>query len=356
MTRQLTIGSLFSGYGGLDMAAEHVFDARTAWVSDIDEGACKVLAHRFPDVPNLGDITTIDWANVEPVDIITGGFPCQDVSTAGRRAGLTSGTRSGLWSEMARAVETIRPRFVVIENVRGLTSATAASNVEPCAWCLGDDTAHAMRALGAVLGDLADLGLDAEWRGLRASDVGACHQRFRVFVLAWRRDAVPDDTGRIRGHEAVEHDGRGTQAGDWAGVPHQPDRHADGFGPDGGLTLLPTPVADNSRGLPQPGTDFQSLPNEVAHRWDQYAAAVARHERMIGRPAPSPVEPGRNGKPRLSAEFTSWMMGLPAGWITDTPDVTRNEALKLCGNGVVPQQAEAALWDMVAAMRQEVAA
>ena len=120
--------------------------------------------------------------------------------------------------------------------------------------------------------------------------------------------------------------------------------------------LLPTPVADNSRGLTSDGTDYQSLPNEVAYRFGQYAAAIARHEQAFGRPAPAPTEPGRNGKPRLSAAFTEWMMGLPDGWITDVPDTTRNEALKLCGNGVVPAQCEAALRDMLTAMQQEVAA
>lgn len=140
------------------------------------------------------------------------------------------------------------------------------------------------------------------------------------------------------------------------GGPNQRGSSGDLMLPSAVVQLLPTPVSDNSRGLPSEGTDFQSLPNEVVHRWGQYAAAIARHEHMLGRPAPSPVEPGRNGKPRLSAEFASWMMGLPDGWITDTPGVTRNEALKLCGNGVVPHQAAAALADMLAAMRQAVAA
>ena len=94
------LGSLFSGYGGLDLAVEEVFGARTVWNSDIDPGPRKVLAHRFPDVPNLGDITTIDWHEVEPVDVICGGFPCQDVSTVGKRAGIAPGTRSGLWAHM----------------------------------------------------------------------------------------------------------------------------------------------------------------------------------------------------------------------------------------------------------------
>ncbi len=75
-----------------------------------------------------------------------------------------------------------------------------------------------------------------------------------------------------------------------------------------------------------------------------YADAIARWETVIGRPAPSPTEPtGKNGAHRLSPAFTSWMMGLPDGWITDVPGITRNEALKACGNGVVPQQAAAAL-------------
>lgn len=87
-----TIGSLFSGYGGLDLAVDLVFPGATVrWVSDIEEGPKRVLAYRYPDAPNLGDITAIDWATVEPVDIITGGSPCQDLSHAGKRAGMRDG-------------------------------------------------------------------------------------------------------------------------------------------------------------------------------------------------------------------------------------------------------------------------
>jgi DNA (cytosine-5)-methyltransferase 1 len=99
------IGSLFSGYEGLGMAVQSVLGGDIAWVSDIDPGACKILAHRYPDVPNIGDITTVDWSAVEPVDVLTGGFPCQDVSSAGKRAGLHTETRSGLWAQMARAID-----------------------------------------------------------------------------------------------------------------------------------------------------------------------------------------------------------------------------------------------------------
>lgn len=125
-----TIGSLFAGYGGLDLAVQAVTGGHTAWVSDIDSGACKVLAHRFPDAPNLGDITAVDWATIPRVDILTGGFPCQDVSAAGKRAGLMHGTRSGLWHHFARAIAELRPPLVVIENVRGLLTARGDTSEE----------------------------------------------------------------------------------------------------------------------------------------------------------------------------------------------------------------------------------
>jgi DNA (cytosine-5)-methyltransferase 1 len=139
-------------------------------------------------VPNFRDVSKVDWEAVEPVDILTGGFPCQDVSLAGSRRGLKDGTRSGLWSEFAKAIEVLQPGLVVIENVRGLLSANAHSNVELCSWCMGDNsTESVLRALGAVLGDLADLGYDAEWTGVHAADAGAPHNRFRVFIVAYPR-------------------------------------------------------------------------------------------------------------------------------------------------------------------------
>src|SRR5690606_23289204 len=110
MTRP-RIGALFAGYGGLDLAVENVFGATTAWVSEFDAAPSRILARRFPDAPNHGDVTRIDWATVEPVDIITGGSPCQDLSHAGKRAGMKAGTRSGLWASMCDAIETIRPRL-----------------------------------------------------------------------------------------------------------------------------------------------------------------------------------------------------------------------------------------------------
>jgi DNA (cytosine-5)-methyltransferase 1 len=182
------IGSLFSGYGGLDLAVAEAFGAEVAWHCEWDDAPAKILERNFPGVPNFRDVSKVDWAAVEPVDILTGGFPCQDLSLAGKRAGLRDGTRSGLWSEFAEAIRVIQPKFVVIENVRGLLSASAYSDLEYCPWCMGDERGEpVLRALGAVLGDLADIGYDAEWTGLRAADAGAPHNRFRIFIIAYPR-------------------------------------------------------------------------------------------------------------------------------------------------------------------------
>lgn len=185
-----TIGSLFHGYGGLDMGAQLALGpGRLAWLSDIEPGPCKLAALHHPDVPNLGDITEIDWSTVEPVDVITGGSPCQDLSQAGRRAGMRPGTRSGLWESMAAAIAALRPRLVIWENVRGALSAEAFSLMESEPGHVGDRAGRpVLRALGRVLGDLAALGYDAQWVSLRAADVGAPHARARVFLAAYPHD------------------------------------------------------------------------------------------------------------------------------------------------------------------------
>ncbi|MFF1498673.1 DNA cytosine methyltransferase [Streptomyces sp. NPDC058316] len=196
--KPLRIGSLFSGYGGLDLGVQAVLGGEVAWHCQYDpedkfQYAARILAHHWPTVPNLGDISAVDWQRVldelGPVDVLTGGFPCTDLSSAGQRLGLMIGTRSGLWHYMLKAIAILRPRLVVIENVRGILSTQARSGVDPCPCCLehaGDKPL--LRALGAVLGDLAAVGCDAEWQGVRASDVGAPHERFREFILAWPSD------------------------------------------------------------------------------------------------------------------------------------------------------------------------
>ncbi|WP_375544229.1 DNA cytosine methyltransferase [Pseudoclavibacter albus] len=133
------LGELFAGYGGLGMGVEAALGPmERVWVSEFDPAPSRVLAHHWPAVPNLGDVTKVDWSQVESVDVLTGGFPCQDVSLAGRRAGLSEGTRSGLWAYMRDAIAALRPRLVVIENVRGLLSAQAGGSdvLGQCEFCV----------------------------------------------------------------------------------------------------------------------------------------------------------------------------------------------------------------------------
>ncbi|MFF2571211.1 DNA cytosine methyltransferase [Streptomyces sp. NPDC058084] len=189
------IGSLCSGYGGLDLAVRDVLGGEIVWHCEYDpadpqQRSAQILAHHWPSVPNYGDIAAVDWTSVPPVDVLTAGFPCTDVSLAGRLDGIAPGTRSGIWRHVAEAISVLRPSLVVIENVRGLLSAPATRGVErehepvDDGQQLGD-----LRALGAVLGDLAALRFDAEWCLYRASDAGAPHRRERVFILAWPQAA-----------------------------------------------------------------------------------------------------------------------------------------------------------------------
>lgn len=250
MPETLTIGSLFSGYGGLDMAVEQVTGARPAWFVEYDTAPSKILAHHWPNVPNYGDVTAVDWSTMPPVDILTGGSPCQDLSAAGKRAGMTEGTRSNLWVNMREAIRIIRPRLVVWENVLGALSATATSDsdMEPGTGLLGGGAGH-LRALGRVLGDLAEIGYDATWTTLRASDVGAppttghgCSSSRPPTVFS-TPDTMPDapNTGsNMRARPA----GLGNQ-----------------------VKTLPTPRTTDSHGPGRHGTGGQDLRTVVAETW-----------------------------------------------------------------------------------------
>ena len=156
--------------------------------------------HKLRKQPPDGEVQPVyDLTVAEDHSFIAAGIVvhnCQDVSTAGKRAGMRAGTRSGLWSSMCDAIDILHPRLVIWENVRGVLSSKADSNLEPCPGCVGGSGGGpALRALGRVLGDLADLGYDARWYGLRAADVGAPHGRHREFVYAYPADPESDTRG-----------------------------------------------------------------------------------------------------------------------------------------------------------------
>lgn len=358
-----TIGSLFTGYGGLDMGVAMALDpdARVAWTSDVEKGPCKLAQVRWPDTPNLGDITQINWDEVEPVDIICGGSPCQDLSLAGKRAGMATGTRSGLWESMVAAAETIRPRLVVWENVLGALSARAYSPVESEPGMLGTGTnGPLVRAAGRVVGDLASLGYSSAWRVVRASDAGAPHQRARFFLIGYP-DGEPWDVRRpARSRKAPGGRALGVPAGSGVGalIPtptasdHKAGRHQAGTGHSltQAVQLLPTPQAVNaSRSSAGYGPNLHEVATGAdMSRFGPYAPAIAQWEQVTGRAAPPPTNPPRRagGKPKLSTRFVEWLMGLPDGHVTDL-DLSRERQLRMLGNGVVPQQAALAVGVLV---------
>ena len=359
---------------GVNMAlAAMGYESHTAWVSDIEPGPRAILDRRFPTAPNLGDITQINWSEVEPVDVITGGSPCQDLSLSGRRAGMRPGTRSGLWESMLTAIATIRPRLVVWENVRGAYSADAFSLMESSEGRVGDPSGGpVLRALGRVLGDLASIGYDAQWIGLRASDVGAPHQRYRVFVAAhpkgdtwWLQHGDDGPTAHASLRQQREPAERGirpeSDGGDQDALSDSDDEGLEGWwasyerpyeqplgegdlGDAGGV--VPASWGCTVCGGLDPDCAHCNLFLRVGHSWGRFEPAIRRWELTIHREAPSAVTFNGSGNLELSPYFDEWLMGLPAGWICDLYDrgaLTRNQVLRACGNGVVSRQAAHAL-------------
>lgn len=246
---------------------------RLSWVSEIDPSACTVLGAHYPNVPNLGDVKTIDWSAVPKVDVLTGGYPCQPFSSAGLRKGQND--ERHLWPYVREAISALRPRLVVLENVRG----------------------HVSLGLREVLGEIAELGYGARWGVVRASDAGAPHQRARVFVVAY-----PESDASTR----------------WF-FGHHPE--------------------DDARATRQRVQIQAGRSNNVD--LGRFAQSVEGWEKVLGRSAPLPWV-DVDGRQKTNSVFTEWMMGLPEGWITGH-GLSRRQELRLCGNGVVPQQASLAL-------------
>ncbi len=171
----LTFGSLFAGIGGLDLGFERA-GMLCKWQVEIDDFATRVLERHWPSVKRWRDVTTFPpGPEFERVDLICGGFPCQDVSYAGKRAGI-DGKRTGLWQHFIRVASEMGPRIIVMENVSGLLTA----------------------GMGSILGTLASLGYDAEWDCIPAAAVGAPHRRDRVFIVAYTTKGVGRGQGWSR--------------------------------------------------------------------------------------------------------------------------------------------------------------
>ena len=170
----LTVGSLFSGAGLCDLGLAWA-GLKHQWFCEIDPFCRAVLARHWPGASIYKDVSGLRGADLPPVDVLAGGFPCQDVSCAGAGAGIKQGTRSGLWHEYARIIRETRPRYAIIENVRGLLA----------------------NGMEIVLRELADIGYDAEWEVLPAGALGAPHHRERIFIVAYPHRDGADGERRI---------------------------------------------------------------------------------------------------------------------------------------------------------------
>jgi DNA (cytosine-5)-methyltransferase 1 len=283
----LTHGSLFSGIGGFDLGFERA-GIKTVWQVEIDAYCRGVLARHFPDAARFSDIREVNCNVLPPVDIISGGFPCQDISNAGKRAGI-DGERSGLWSEYARIIRGLRPRYVVVENVAAL---------------LG-------RGMERVLADLAACGYDAEWQSIRASDVGAPHRRERIWIVAYpQRSGVREQS--IFGSECH---GASVSLYDRETIPH----------------------AARGRTRPVPAGSWpegEGTGDVDGHRED---VAYAESERWNRRPVVFAAKDSRG-----------WSRFEQDDWWAVEPDVgrvahgvsSRVDRLRGLGNAIVPQIAE----------------
>lgn len=221
---KLRVLDLFSGIGGFSLGLERTGGFETAAFCEIEEFPRRVLAKHWPNVPCYNDVRELTAERLRtdgigPVDVVTGGFPCQDLSVAGNQAGMSEGTRSGLWSEIARLVSELRPQYVIVENVANLLSGPREQRG---GW------------FGRVLGDLAACGYDAEWHCIQPYELGFRLSRPRVWIIAYPAQehvAQVVDKGRL----SPEHRRMGANhisRSGWAIHSSQMGRGFDGV-PDG---------------------------------------------------------------------------------------------------------------------------
>ncbi|MBL9105174.1 MAG: DNA cytosine methyltransferase [Myxococcales bacterium] len=325
MTHPLRIGSLFSGVGGLELGVLNALrglavDAIVAWQCEKDRYARAVLQRYWPETPCFEDVHDVD-ASASPVDLICGGFPCQDLSIAGGRAGI-DGDRSGLWREFARVVRVLRPRVVFVENVPELALY-----------------------LGAVLGPLAELGFDAEWGLFSAAEVGAPHLRERLFLLAHaagERREVGQRGGARAQHAAVARPRCARVVANADGVRQlQPAIPREGLGGGAGVCGA-VPDADRID-LHQQHIVVAGGPGATLARGHGADGALADADGLARRrhPAPWPPEPD---------------VGRVVDGASTRLDARRRRArLRCLGNGVVPQTAELAFLTLAARAGWEAA-
>lgn len=315
----MKIGSLCSGYGGLDMAVEAFYEAETVWMSDVDKASSLVIDKRW-GLPNLGDLKLVDWENIKPVDILTAGYPCQPFSTAGQRKG--SNDPRHLWPSIKEIISRIRPGIVVLENVRG----------------------HLTLGFKEVLKDLTEIGYDARWEIVRASDVGAPHRRERLFILAQPTNSNSFGCNVRKCEEKWDKRESQSQSSQCSQITTDTDSQTQFQSRRTNRPVYESTgkVIDGSnRNEHRCRGETISNPNSEQLQTDGQTQGLGWRFKT-----PSQLSMLRTPNPldqsKLNAKFVEYMMGLPEGWVTDL-DLSRAQMFKLLGNGVVPQQAYRAL-------------
>lgn len=305
----LRIGSLCTGYGGLDLAVEAYFNAETIWCAEFDKYASKVIEQRF-DIPNYGNIKEIDWATLPAIDILTAGYPCQPFSHAGQRKGTDDARH--IYPYIKQAIGILRPRVVILENVRG----------------------HLSLGLKDVLKDLAEIGYDAKWQVVRASDVGAPHRRERVFIIATPQCTHTDrERCSLESNECRAFGHQGKSQFKFGELEQASIRHSDNCC-IGQEFCLCWDISTESTGISKTVIDSASECESPISRMQRLGRESAARPNLHLQPVPNPLDQDK----KLNAKFVEYMMGLPNGWVTDL-DISRAQQLKILGNGVVPQQA-----------------
>ena len=307
----MRFGELFAGIGGFSLGLERA-GMKCAWQVEIDPYARAVLNKHWPDVPKHDDVRTFPPTHTHThththtqdfsVDLICGGFPCQDISYAGKRAGLM-GCRSGLWTEFARVIGVLRPSYVVVENVAAILS-------------LG---------MGTVVADLSSLGYDAEWHVIPASAVGAPHRRERIWIVGHAqchgRPARRNDYGR--------YDGRQPHAdGQYAAQMADAGRKSTGGCVNTSASERGCP-ATSSRAVDTCKSSCCGTRSRQPHAAD--ADSAGRQQQR--RPEPTPAE-------QLAAECNGWWQSEPDVGRVAHGVPSRVDRLRCLGNAVVPQVVE----------------
>jgi DNA (cytosine-5)-methyltransferase 1 len=297
----LTFGSLFAGIGGIDLGLERA-GMQCAWQVEIDDYATRVLTKHWPNVPRYRDVRSVGAHNLARVDLICGGFPCQDISSAGQRAGIT-GTRSGLWAEFARIIGDLRPRYVLVENVAALLH----------------------RGIDRVLGDLSTLGFDAEWHCLPAAAFGAPHIRDRVYIVAYaQRDRWQQGTEVLSTRQSLT----ATSSEDVADASRGWGSHQELCTGRPELGRSGADVSDSS---------IEGVRQLAARQQGQQAAATDSNRRSQAAAYSDIKQEIRFTAPRQ--EHSCWRIEPDVGRVAHGVPA-RVDRLRGLGNAVVPQAAE----------------